>query len=82
MTEKQSTAKARNRDPKQLSFSSEPTSKTSDSPAMAVYFRFICLRSKIYIQLLFNCSSLRALYGTDTVMNAVHGCDSGESAAR
>lgn len=27
-------------------------------------------------------TSLRALYGTDTVMNAVHGCDSAESAAR
>ncbi|XP_020893204.1 thioredoxin domain-containing protein 3 homolog isoform X2 [Exaiptasia diaphana] len=26
--------------------------------------------------------SLRAIYGTDTVMNAVHGCDSSESAAR
>ncbi|EDO42234.1 predicted protein, partial [Nematostella vectensis] len=27
-------------------------------------------------------NSLRAMYGTDTVMNAVHGCDSNESAAR
>ncbi|PFX23757.1 Thioredoxin domain-containing protein 3-like [Stylophora pistillata] len=27
-------------------------------------------------------TSLRALYGTDTVMNALHGCDSAESAAR
>ncbi len=28
------------------------------------------------------CSSLRALYGTDKTMNALHGADSSERAAR
>jgi len=61
-------------------------SKAGDTPDAADsaidYFRDLIGPKDVNIAKEEAPASLRALYGTDTVMNAVHGCDSAESAAR
>lgn len=61
-------------------------SKAGDSPEAGEgavdYFRDLIGPKDINIAKEEAPTSLRAIYGTDTVMNAVHGCDSAESAAR
>ncbi|KAK2560505.1 Thioredoxin domain-containing protein 3-like protein [Acropora cervicornis] len=61
-------------------------SKAGDAPDAADsaidYFRDLIGPKDVNIAKEEAPASLRALYGTDTVMNAVHGCDSAESAAR
>ncbi|KAJ7372866.1 Thioredoxin domain-containing protein 3 [Desmophyllum pertusum] len=61
-------------------------SKAGDSPDVSdgtiEYFRDLIGPKDVNIAKEEAPTSLRALYGTDTVMNAVHACDSAESAAR